>query len=593
MKAYNFLSYMSYSTISITLVIIALILIRGIFGKWVSTKHKYYLWLILIIKLIIPFTPNWNGDNFNFINWFSKSLVTNANAAMDKVGNKYSSIPLIDNTKDYAVSVNVSNVYSFIFILWLLICVVILGFILVNSFRFKTKIIKSGYKPDNKLKIIIETCRKQLKMKNNKFNSLIVKGAHAAFVVGPVKPYVIISQDICDEFNDEEIKYILLHEIAHLKRKDIMIKFIMIIFCCIYWFNPFIWIARAIMMNDMELSCDEKVLSNLNKNEIQDYGKTIIKVLERFSLNRYKSIMLNINGSKKNVKNRIKNIAIFSKQTIRRRLFTFLLLVITLLLTITFIGVKTPFGNDKFKSLNLNVTYKDFSKNFNGDKGTFVLFNEQSNQYTIFNKEGSEKRVSPCSTYKIVIALIGLDKEVISKTDNNISWDGKNYPFTEWNKDQTLESAMKYSVTWYFDKIDRRINRKTLQECVDSLSYGNENIRTLDDQYWNQSSLKISAIEQVQFLKKLWNYDVKFKKEDVDFVKNSIKLMEEGDVVLYGKTGSGSENNKDVNGWFVGVLEKGNNKYYFATNIEGSNNINGQKAKSIAVDILKENKIIN
>ncbi|CBZ02567.1 hypothetical protein H04402_00756 [Clostridium botulinum H04402 065] len=164
MKAYNFLSYMSYSTISITLVIIALILIRGIFGKWVSAKHKYYLWLILIIKLIIPFTPNWNGDNFNFINWFSKSLVTNANAAMDKVGNKYSSIPLIDNTKDYAVSVNVSNVYSFIFILWLLICVVILGFILVNSFRFKTKIIKSGYKPDNKLKIIIETCRKQLKI---------------------------------------------------------------------------------------------------------------------------------------------------------------------------------------------------------------------------------------------------------------------------------------------------------------------------------------------------------------------------------------------------------------------------------------------
>lgn len=593
MKAYNFLSYMSYSTISITLVIIALISIRGIFGKWISAKHKYYLWLILIIKLIIPFTPNWNGDNFNFINWFSKSLVTNANTAMDKVGNKYSSIPLIDNTKDYAVSANVSNVYSFIFILWLLIYVAILGFILVNSFRFKAKIIKSGYKPDNKLKIIIETCRKQLKMKNNKFNSLIVKDAHVAFVVGPVKPYVIISQDICDEFNDEEIKYILLHEIAHLKRKDIMIKFIMIIFCCIYWFNPFIWIARAIMMNDMELSCDEKVLSNLNKNEIQDYGKTIIKTLEIFSLNRHKSIMLNINGSKKNVKNRIKNIAIFSKQTIRRRLFTFLLLVITLLLTITFIGVKTPFGNDKFKSLNSNVTYKDFSKNFNGDKGTFVLFNEQSNQYTIFNKEGSEKRVSPCSTYKIVIALIGLNKEVISKIDNNISWDGNNYPFTEWNKDQTLESAMKYSVTWYFDKIDSRISRRTLQECVDSLSYGNENIRTLDSQYWNQSSLKISAIEQVQFLKKLWSYDVKFKKEDVDFVKNSIKLMEEGDMVLYGKTGSGSENNRDVNGWFVGVLEKGNNKYYFATNIEGSNNINGQKAKSIAVDILKKNNIIN
>lgn len=593
MKAYNFLSYMSYSTISITLVIIALLFIRGILGKWMSAKHKYYLWLILIIKLIVPFTPNWNGYNFNFINWFTKSLVTNSNTVIDKVGNNYSSISLIDNTKDYAMSVNISNIYFFIFVLWLLICAIILGFIFVNSFRFKTRIIKSGYKPDNKLNIIIETCRKQLKMKNNKFNSLIIKGGHGAFVVGSVKPYMIISQDICNEFNDEEIKYVLLHEIVHLKRKDIMLKFIMIIFCCIYWFNPFIWIARAIMMNDMELSCDEKVLSSLNKKEIQGYGKTIIKVLERFSLNRHKGIMLNINGSKKNVKKRIRNIAVFSKETIRRKFFAFLLLVMTLLITITFIGVKTPFANDKFKNLNSNVTYKDFSKDFNGDKGTFVLFNEQSNQYTIFNKEGSEKRVSPCSTYKIVIALIGLDKEVISKTDNNISWDGKNYPFTEWNKDQTLESAMKYSVTWYFDKIDSRISRKTLQECVDSLSYGNENIRTLDGQYWIQSSLKISAIEQVQFLKKLWSYDVKFKKEDVDFVKNSIKLIEEDDMVLYGKTGSGSENNRDVNGWFVGVLEKGNNKYYFATNIEGTDHIDGEKAKSIALSILKENNLIN
>lgn len=588
MEAYNFLSYMFYSTISLALVIITLLFIRGIFGKWMSARHKYYLWLILIIKVVVPFTPNWN--EYNYMNWFSKSLVTNSNTVIDKVGNKYNSISLIDNTKDYAMSV---NIYSFIFISWLMICAIILGFILINSFRFKTRIIKSGFKPDNKLKIIIETCRKQLKMKNNKVNSLIIEGGHGAFVVGTVKTYMIISQGICDEFNDEEIRYVLLHEMVHIKRKDIMIKFIMIVFCCIYWYNPFIWLARAIMMNDMELSCDEKILSSLNKNEIHGYGKTIIKVLERFSLNRHEGNMLNINGSKRNVKNRIKNIVVFSKETKRRKVFAFLFLVMTLLISITFIGVETPFANDKFKNLNLNVAYRDFSKDFNGDKGTFVLFDEQSNQYTVFNKEGSEKRVSPCSTYKIAIALIGLDQGVISKTENNISWDGTNYPFTDWNKDQTLESAMKYSVNWYFDKIDNRISRKTLQEYINSLNYGNENIRTLNDQYWNQSSLKISAVEQVQFLKKLWNYDVKFKKEDVDFVKNSIKLMEEDDVILYGKTGSGSENDRGINGWFIGVLEKENNKYYFATNIEGIDNIDGKKAKSITLAIIKKDNILN
>lgn len=587
MKAYNVLAYLFYSNISLTLVIILLLFVRKISDKWMSARHRYYLWFILIIKLIMPFALNWSGNDLNLMKWFSKSLATDSNTVMDKVMNSYNSIPLIDNTKDYAMSVNNSNIYFIIIVLLILISIGFFSFIVLSSLRFKNKIIKSGYEPNNKLKVIIEACKSQLKMKNTKMNNLMVENGHSAFVIGLFKPYIIISKDLCEAFNEDEIKHVVLHEMVHLKRKDIILKFIMTIVCCIYWFNPFIWIARAAMMNDMELSCDEKVLSYLNKAEIQDYGRTIIKVLERISINRHKGIMLNINGSKKNIKTRIKNIAEFSKESIGRKLFVSSLLVMTLVLTVSFIGVRTPVADDKSKNLNSKVIYKDFSSYFNGDDGTFVLFNEQNDEYTIFNKDGSEKRISPCSTYKIPLALIGLDNGVISKIDNNINWDGKNYPFAEWNEDQDLQSAMRYSVNWYFDSIDSRISKKTLQQYVTSLNYGNENIWTLNGEYWNQASLKISAIEQVEFLKKLWKYDEKFKKEDIDFVKNSIKLMDENGEVLYGKTGSGSENNKGVTGWFVGVLEKGNNKYYFATNIEGTDNIDGAKAKSIALSILK------
>lgn len=587
MKAYNVLAYLFYSNISLTLVIILLLFVRKISDKWMSARHRYYLWFILIIKLIMPFALNWSGNDLNLMKWFSKSLATDSNTAMGKVMNSYNSIPLIDNTKDYAMSVNNSNIYFIIIVLLILISIGFFSFIVLSSLRFKNKIIKSGYEPNNKLKVIIEACKSQLKMKNTKMNNLMVENGHSAFVIGLFKPYIIISKDLCEAFNEDEIKHVVLHEMVHLKRKDIILKFIMTIVCCIYWFNPFIWIARAAMMNDMELSCDEKVLSYLNKAEIQDYGRTIIKVLERISINRHKGIMLNINGSKKNIKTRIKNIAEFSKESIGRKLFVSSLLVMTLVLTVSFIGVRTPVADDKSKNLNSKVIYKDFSSYFNGDEGTFVLFNEQNDEYTIFNKDGSEKRISPCSTYKIPLALIGLDNGVISKTDNNINWDGKNYPFAEWNEDQDLQSAMRYSVNWYFDSIDSRISKKTLQQYVSSLNYGNENIWTLNGEYWNQASLKISAIEQVEFLKNLWKYDEKFKKEDIDFVKNSIKLMDENGEVLYGKTGSGSENNKGVTGWFVGVLEKGNNKYYFATNIEGTDNIDGAKAKNIALSILK------
>ncbi|WP_455797683.1 BlaR1 family beta-lactam sensor/signal transducer [Clostridium butyricum] len=591
MKAYNFLLYMFYANISLTLVIICLLSIRKLFSKWMSAKHKYFLWSILIIKLIIPFTFNLDGCKFNLLNLFSKSLVIKSNTAMNKIDTVYNSIQLIDNAKDYSISVNDSNIYVII-IFWLLICGIILGSIIVNNFRFKNRIINRGDEPDYRLKVIIETCKKDLKMTNKNVNTIVVKNICCAFVVGPLKPYIIISKDLCKIFNDQEIKYILLHEMVHLKRKDIIVNFITIIFCCIYWFNPLIWIARATLINDMELSCDEKVLSVLNDEKVQGYGRTIIKVLEVISLKRHNAIVLSINGTKKNVKNRIKNIAMFSKESMRYKFFGFLLFIVTLLITTTFFSISNPLGEGKFKNINSNVEYVDLSQEFNGDKGTFVLFNKVKNEYTIFNKEGSERRVSPCSTYKIALSLIGLDNGIISKDDNVIKWDGQNYHFTEWNKDQTLESAMKYSVNWYFDKIDSSINRGKIYGYMNLFNYGNQKAWKIDREYWNQSSLKISAIEQVQFLKSIWEYDVDLKKEDIDFVKDSIKLMEESGTTLYGKTGSGSENDKGVNGWFVGVVENENNHYYFATNIEGRNNINGEKAKRVSLDILKKYNVI-
>lgn len=89
-------------------------------------------------------------------------------------------------------------------------------------------------------------------------------------------------------------------------------------------------------------------------------------------------------------------------------------------------------------------------------------------------------------------------------------------------------------------------------------------------------------------LKKMYNYELPFSKKNIDIVKNSIKIMEDGESVVYGKTGSGVENNKEVNGWFVGYIEENNNMYFFATSIEGKNGATGVKAKEITLQILRD-----
>ena len=57
-------------------------------------------------------------------------------------------------------------------------------------------------------------------------------------------------------------------------------------------------------------------------------------------------------------------------------------------------------------------------------------------------------------------------------------------------------------------------------------------------------------------------------------------------VVLYGKTGTGRIDDKDINGWFVGFVEKGDNVYIFATNIEADENATGSISMEKTIDIL-------
>lgn len=69
--------------------------------------------------------------------------------------------------------------------------------------------------------------------------------------------------------------------------------------------------------------------------------------------------------------------------------------------------------------------------------------------------EQAALRFSPDSTYKIYDALLGLEKGVITPKDSYIPWNGETYPFEAWNAGQTLQSAMRSSVNWYFQSIDQ------------------------------------------------------------------------------------------------------------------------------------------
>jgi len=209
--------------------------------------------------------------------------------------------------------------------------------------------------------------------------------------------------------------------------------------------------------------------------------------------------------------------------------------------------------------------------------GAFVLYDLKRDAYVRYNEARCRERFSPYSTFKIPNSLIGLDAGVITDAEFRIKWDEKKYPafnrdtlpFSAWWQDQTLRTAFKRSVVWYYRELALKVGEKRMKEYVDKLDYGNEDASGPLNGFWLNSSLKISADEQVEFLKRLHKEELPVAKRSIKILKEIMTLEETPDYRLSGKTGGGPLGENRFLGWFVGYLETKENTYLFATEIEG------------------------
>lgn len=226
---------------------------------------------------------------------------------------------------------------------------------------------------------------------------------------------------------------------------------------------------------------------------------------------------------------------------------------------------------------------------------TFVLLDVNSNRYMRYNNRVAAERLSPCSTFKIPNSLIGLETGVIKDADFVIKWNGAKHPFETWNKDQTLQTAMSESVLWYYQELAKRVGEDDVERYVRAIGYGNMDASGgIDKPFWLQSSLLISANEQVEFLRRLHTGELPFSKRSMEIVLDILRLSDENGVVFRGKTGTAGNREKGIAtlGWFVGSVERKGKVHVFAVNIRGGDNPSGKAARKITENILKEMRLL-
>jgi beta-lactamase class D len=202
--------------------------------------------------------------------------------------------------------------------------------------------------------------------------------------------------------------------------------------------------------------------------------------------------------------------------------------------------------------------------------GTIALLDTARGVMSCSDVQRCQRAVIPASTFKIPHTLIALELGVLEDAETAMRWDGQERPIADWNQDHTLRTAMRVSCVPCFQAVARRIGPERMQDWLRRLDFGNHDISGGLDRFWLTGGLRISPLAQIEFLRRLDQGLLPVQAKSVDVLRDVITLDVGFEHVLRGKTGWAAEGDADREyGWFVGWLELGERRVYYATLIDG------------------------
>ncbi|KAA3615062.1 MAG: class D beta-lactamase [Calditrichaeota bacterium] len=216
--------------------------------------------------------------------------------------------------------------------------------------------------------------------------------------------------------------------------------------------------------------------------------------------------------------------------------------------------------------------------------GTFALYDLNAGNFTIHNPSRADSAAIPASTFKIFNSLVILEEGVVKDENETFKWDGKKKFLKNWESDHNLSSAIEHSAVWFYQECARRIGEERMQFWIDSVGYGNRNISGGIDRFWLDGGIRITPKQQIELLKKLYLNQLPFSQRSMDIVKEITIRKKKEDYTLHAKTGWAIRFNPQI-GWYVGWLEKDDNVFFFAMNIDIRNNEDGKKRRKITFEI--------
>ena len=257
-----------------------LLLLKPITAKKLPARWQYCVWIIVLISMVLPaykLIPKKEAQKLAIVP--QNQTVQTETQPQEEINPD--TVVTYDTPIEYR-EVNLSpkiqiRLFDLIAYIWGAGVLIFSLVIIISYFRFLCRKNKNAVKiSDNK---IFSEVKNELKIKRH-IRLKASSDIGSPMLVGILFPTVYIP---CREIPDNNMRMVLLHELTHYKRKDLLVKWFAVLVNAVHWFNPLCYLACAALSEACEVSCDMAVTKNMSEDEQKLYMQTILNLVEERS----------------------------------------------------------------------------------------------------------------------------------------------------------------------------------------------------------------------------------------------------------------------------------------------------------------------
>lgn len=329
----NVFDWMMSLTPAAAVIVIVILAVRRLLRDLVSPKLLYWLWLLLIVRLLVP---SLTALPIAFPEKIARSEGQIAfEAAAGYAGELLMSDAAIPSAMGQTATI---SWWDILFVIW---CIGVAGItvwmiVMWISMR-RTFAARNLSLPNQEILEWFASCKQSLGIRTNIALHMTTR-VSSPVAYGLWKPRILLPEAMIGRLSREEWMCIFTHELIHIRRRDAWWNSLMSLLVIVHWFNPLMWIAYFSMREDQELSCDSASLNHVNHI---GYGKTLFKLIELGSNMKQQTYMPFHSGKKKLLQRRLKLIMVKKKPVLTLFAFSFVLLVVGAIFAIPALHAQT------------------------------------------------------------------------------------------------------------------------------------------------------------------------------------------------------------------------------------------------------------